>query len=74
MDFLYIILWALLGIWSLANLSSIFGLVGLLLFLALTLIAVPAAYRGSRPFTSTVPVFFASRWRRARHRGCVRNA
>ena len=62
MDFLYIILWALLGIWSLANLSSIFGLVGLLLFLALTLIAVPAAYRGSRPFTSTVPVFFASRW------------
>jgi len=62
MDFLYIILWAFLGIWSLANLTSFVGLVGLLLFLALTLIASLAAYRGSRPFTTAAPVFFASRW------------
>ncbi len=62
MDVLFIILWALLGIWSLANLLSPFGLIGFLLFLALTLLAVPATRRGSRPFTTSAPVFFASRW------------
>ena len=62
MEFLYIILWALLGIWGLANITSAFGQIGLVLFLVITLVAIPAAYRGSRPFTSSAPVFFASRW------------
>ena len=62
MEFLYIILWALLGIWGLANITSAFGQIGLVLFLVITLVAIPAACRGSRPFTSSAPVFFASRW------------
>ena len=64
MGLIYLLAWALLGILSIASITTTPGLMGFVLFMGGTAVVYALLKRGSTPFTAEGVVFFASRWSR----------
>ena len=64
MSLVYLLAWALLGILSIATITTPLGLIGVVLFTGSTAVVYVLLKRGSTPFTAEGMVFFASRWSR----------